>query len=408
VLFGGGSINALGITRNLGKNRVKVYYVDEEKNEAMFSRYCVRSFTIPGIQEDMRALGKLRNFLVNFNKEISSSAVIFPGSDLYCLALSSLKDEIVKEFHFALPSEEIVETLVNKKKFYQSLDKHMIPHPTTYFPECFDDVKRISKNVDYPVYVRPSISQIFTKRFHEKGFIAKSEKELIRYCALAARSRIDFMIQEIIPGPAMNLFGVCGYFNKNARPMGLFAYRRIREWPHKFGTNSLIESVSISDVSLISELAVNYLRSIGYHGLMEAEFKKDPRDGNFKFLEVNARSWWQNSFPTKCGINLVLMAYLDMIGGEIRNQEKYKVGVKWIYFLNDLRSVLKMLRNREITIQNWFCSLRMINDYAYFSADDPLPSMLSPFFHLVRARGTVRRHATCMHERNRIIYRRTF
>jgi D-aspartate ligase len=368
---------------------VKVYYVDEEKNEAVFSKYCERSFTIPTIQRDSE---KLKNFLTKFKKETSSSAVIFSGSDIFCLNLSSLKDEIVNDFHFVLPSKEIVETLVNKKKFYQSLDKYMIPHPITYFPKCLDDVEKISKHVDYPVYVRPAISQIFAKRFRKKGFIAGSEEELIRCCTLAVNSRIDFVIQEIIPGPAMNLFGVCGYFSKNAGPMGLFAYRRLREWPHKFGTNSLIESVSISDVSSIKDLAVNYLCSIGYYGLMEAEFKKDPRDGDFKFLEVNARSWWQNSFPTKCGINLVLMAYLDSIGREIHHQEKYKVGVKWMYFLNDLRSVIKMLKNREITILKWFSSLHMIDDCAYYSADDPLPWMLSPFFHLSRARISLPYH----------------
>jgi D-aspartate ligase len=383
ILFGGGPINALGVTRNLGRNGVKVYYVEEENNEAAFSRYCEKSFIIPRVQGDRR---KLRNFLAKFEKETSSSAVVFSGSDIFCLNLSSLKDEVVDNFHFVLPSKEIVETLVNKKKFYQSLDKDKIPHPITYFPRCLDDVEKISKNIDYPIYVRPSISQIFVERFRKKGFVVGSEEELIRCCALAARSKIDFMIQEIIPGPAMNLFGGCGYYNKNGGPMGLFAYRRLREWPHNFGTNSLIESVPISDMSAIRDLAVNYLCNIGYYGLMEAEFKKDPRDGDFKFLEVNARSWWQNSFPTKCGINLVLMAYLDTIGAEIRHQEKYKVGVKWIYFLNDLRSAIKMLKNREITIQQWFSSLRMINDRAYFSSDDPLPSMLSPFFHLARIR----------------------
>ena len=379
ILFGGGSINALGVTRNLGRNGVKVYYVEEEKNEAVFSKYCERSFTISRIQGDR---GRLRNFLAKFKKEISSSAVIFSGSDIFCLNLSSLKGEISNDFRFVLPSKEIVETLVNKKKFYQSLDKHMIPHPITYFPESFDDVEKISKNVDYPVYVRPAISQIFAKRFRKKGFIAGSEEELIRYCALVERYNIDFMIQEIIPGPAMNLFGICGYFNKNADPLGLFAYRRLREWPHKFGTNSLMESVSISDISGLKDLTVNYLHGIGYYGLMEAEFKKDLRDGDFKFLEVNARSWWQNSFPTKCGINLVLMAYLDAISDEPDYEEDYKAGVKWIHFLNDLRSVMEMLRNKEITILEWLSSLRMISDWAYFSTDDSLPWMLHPMFTL--------------------------
>jgi len=395
LVFGGDAINALGVTRNLGRNRVKVYYVEEGKNEAVFSRYCERAFIIPRIQGDSR---RLRNFLVKFKKEIGSSAVVFSGSDIFCLNLSSLKDEIVDNFHFVLPSKEIVETLVNKKKFYQSLDKQRIPHPITHFPKCFDDVEEISKNVDYPVYVRPSISQIFTRRFHKKGFIARTEKELMKYCALAVSYNIDFMIQEIIPGSATNLFGLCGYFTKNANPLGLFAYRRLREWPHKFGTNSLIESVPISDMSRLKDLTVNYLHSIGYYGLMEAEFKKDLRNGDFKFLEVNARSWWQNSFPTRCGINLVLMAYLDAIGDEPDYEEDYEVGAKWMYFFNDLRSVIKMLRNGEITALEWLSSFHMINDWAYFSADDPLPWILSPLFSLRKLTETIvaRVHETVM------------
>lgn len=386
IVFGGGAINALGVTRNLGRNGVDVYYVAEEKDEAMFSRYCKRAFIDPKIQEDR---GRQRNFLVKFEEEISPSAVVFSGSDIFCLNLSSLKDEVGDNYHFLLPSKKIVETLVNKKKFYQSLDEQKIPHPTTYFPESFDDIKKISRNVDYPVYVRPSISQSFAKKFHRKGFVARSEEELKRHCALAVRYNIDFMIQDIIPGPAMNLFGICGYFNKNAEPLGLFAYRRLREWPHKFGTNSLMESVSISDVSRLKDLTVNYLHSIGYYGLMEAEFKKDPRDGDFKFLEVNARSWWQNSFPTKCGINLVLMAYLDAIDGETDYEQNYKSGVKWIYFLNDLRSVIGMLKNKEITVLEWLSSLHMINDWAYFSTDDSLPWILHPIFSLRKLTETI-------------------
>ena len=389
VLFGGDAINALGVTRNLGRNGVDVYHVAEEKNEAVFSKYCKRSFIIPKIQEDK---GRLRKFLAKFEKEISDSAVIFPGSDIFCINLSSLKNEIGDNFHFVLAKKEIVETLVNKKKFYQSLQKRMIPHPITYFPESFDDVKKISKNVDYPAYVRPSISQVFTKIFHKKGFVARSKEELIRQYKLASKYCIDVMIQEIIPGPAVNIFCINAYFNKNSSPRGFFAYRRLREWPHRFGNGSLIESVPISEVSSIKKMCVNYLQSLRYNGIMDAEFKKDSQDNHFKLLEINARSWWQNSFPTKCGINLVLMAYLDAIGDEIDYEENYEIGLKWIYFLNDLRSVIEMLRNKEITILEWLSSLHMINDWAYFSVDDPLPWILSPLFSLRKlTRRTVSR-----------------
>ena len=379
ILLGGGPINGLGVVRNLGKNGVDVYYVTEQKDETIFSKYCKRYFVVPHIEHDKEVL---RSFLARIERETDSYPVIFPGSDMFCLNLSQLKGELSDNCYALLPRKEVVETLVNKKTFYQSLAKKKIPHPMTYIPESLDDTRRIGKKVNYPVYVRPSISQIFNQKFHKKGFVARSQEELTRYYMLASKCDIDVMIQEIIPGPAVNMFCINGYFDKNGNPRGFFAYRRLREWPHRFGNGSLIESVPISDVSSIKEITANYLHSLGYHGIMDAEFKKDPRDDNFKFLEVNARTWWQNSFPTKCGINLVFMAYLDAIDHNVDYVENYEVGVKWMYFLNDLRSSIKMLKNGEMTVREWLSSLHRIKDWAHFSADDPMPWMVSPLFDL--------------------------
>jgi predicted ATP-grasp superfamily ATP-dependent carboligase len=111
---------------------------------------------------------------------------------------------------------------------------------------------------------------------------------------------------------------------------------------------------------------------------MEAEFKRDTQDGIFKLLEINARSWWQNSFPTKCGINIAFVSYLDAIGKEIKYNEDYETGIKWIHFLNDLLSSIKTSNN--MTIKEWASSLHKVKDWAYFSADDPLPWMINPLF----------------------------
>jgi predicted ATP-grasp superfamily ATP-dependent carboligase len=374
ILFGGDSINALGVLRNLGRNGVAVYYVADQKDEAVFSRYCKRSFVIPNIERDRKIL---MTFLTNFEKKIGSSAVIFSGSDMFCLGLSSLENEMSRGYHVLLPKSDVVETLVNKRKFYQSLAEHDIPHPVTYFPESIDDIEAISKEAGYPVYVRPSISQVFSEIFRKKGFVARSREELLKYFTLATRYKIDVLVQEIVPGPATNMFGINGYFDKNGDPRGLFAYRRLREWPRGFGNGSLIESIPVCSLSSIKTSAVEYLHNLRYHGLMDAEFKRDSRDGQFKFLEVNARSWWQNSFPTKCGINLVFAAYLDALGEELDYDEDYVAGLRWSYFLNDTRSVIPMLKTGEITVGAWLSSLRMVDDWAYFSIDDLIPWILN-------------------------------
>ena len=108
---------------------------------------------------------------------------------------------------------------------------------------------------------------------------------------------------------------------------------------------------------------------------MEAEFKKDPRDDFFKLLEINARSWRQNSLPTKCGINIALIAYLDSIGKEIHYTEDYKAGTKWLYFRNDLRSCIKT--SGDMTMKDWLVSLNGVRDWPFFAVDDLKPWIIS-------------------------------
>lgn len=380
ILFGPDSINGLGLARNLGKNGVKVYCVARQKNEIAFSRYCKRFFVVPSVEGNKEVL---RAFLSRIGRELQYAAVLFPGSDLFCISLSRLKDEVSSELsgkYIFFGSTEAVETLVNKKKFYQSLDNYNVPYPITYFPKTYQDIENISKQVEYPTYIRPSISQIFGGRFQKKGFVARSQDELIECYMLASRYNIEVMIQEIIPGPATNMFGINGYFNKMSEPQAFFAYRRVREWPHGFGNSSLMESVPISDVLCMKEIIENYLRKLKYHGIFDAEFKRDQRDASFKLLEINARSWWQNSFPTKCGINLILMAYLDAIGKRIDYTDTYRIGVKWLFLLNDLLSSMKMIDEKQMSIREWLSSFKKIKDYAFFSADDPFPGIVSPLF----------------------------
>jgi len=374
IVFGGG-INGLGVVRNIGRNGVDVYCVVDKIDAAIYSKYCKKYFIIPYIQEDKDILS---SFLNKLEKKLTDHALLFSTTDLFSLHLSDLKNELEGNYHVLLPDAEVVRTLVDKREFYQSLSKHKIPYPTTYFPKSSEDVKEISKQIKYPIFVRPSISQIFFRAFHKKGFLVNSAKDLMNYYLLASKFKIDTIIQEVISGSAKNLYGIAGYFTRKSLPKALFAYRRLREWPPLFGTNSLMESISISDVISIKETTTNYLRCLGYHGIMESEFKMDPQDGVFKFLEINARSWWQNSLPTKCGINIVFVAYLDAIGEEIEYTEDYETGIKWMYFLNDLRSLIKTCNGMKI--KDWIISLHDVKDWAFFEVDDLLPWGLNNLF----------------------------
>ena len=381
LLFSSSAVTSLAFARSLARKGVDIYLITESRNEATYSKYFKQNFIIPDIETDSK---KQIDFLLRFQKDHPFS-VIFPGSDNFCLSLSAVEEKMDsgtrERFHFVMPKKRIAETLLNKRRFYQSLSGQGISYPHTYFPESIEDVKRIGHEVGYPVFVKPSFSQTFGKVFHMKGFVAKSKEELTQYWKLAGRHKMDVFLQEIILGSDNEIFGVNAYFDRKHSPRGLFAYRRIRAWPHGFAVGCLVESIPLSSMPRVKAV-VDYLSNLGFHGLADAEFKRDPRDGQLKFLEVNPRLWVQSSLPAKCGINLDLMAYLDAIGVQKTSAGSYKSGAKWINPLYDLRSVMQSLRDRELPFSRLSCSLRGVRDFAFSPVDDLLSGILNPLFSL--------------------------
>jgi len=370
----GGGVNALGVIRNLGRNGVDVYCVVDKKDEAVYSKYCKGYFVFPGIEQSKE---KSRAFLTEFKRQLNCEAVVFPTSDLSVLNVARLLNK--RGGYLAVLSDlEILETMIEKKKFYQSLTARNVPHPVTIFPDL-EDTKNLEKKISFPVFLKPSISQTFNKKFGRKGFVANSERELYKYLRLMKEQKIDVMIQEIVRGTAENHYFIDGYFNKHSKPVALFARQRLRMWPLWFGNSTACVSVPISEVADMKDTIIKYLADIGFRGIFSAEFKRDPRDNVGKLLEVNARSWWYNSFPSACGVNIILTAYLEAIGMDVETIEDYETGIHLIYFLQDLKSSVAMITQKQLSFREWLTPLVRKKNMTIFARDDLIPFAMNIF-----------------------------
>jgi D-aspartate ligase len=374
IVLGGGGTTGLGAIRSLGRAGIVVYYMDEKKTEAAYSKYCKKSFVSP---ESCRSEEALKKALSELQREIGHTGVLFPAADSYALALSDLIDRL-NGYSVPAPGREIIEILINKRKFYQSLTKMNVPHPITYFPKNLEDVKEIERQVSYPVFLKPSISHMFSERFRRKGFVVESETELLKHWKAINKAGLDVMIHEIIPGPPTNHIFVDGYIDRLWNPKALFARRRVRMWPTAFGNSTLCISIPISQISSLKRRLFYYLKSIKYHGIFSAEFKKDQRDGTFKLLEINSRtSAWFNTLSAKCGINIMLIAYLDAIGRDAKYLEDYEAGIKWVSLRDDLRSAIKMMLSGDLSSREWLSSLSGEKDYLSYARDDLRPFVMN-------------------------------
>ena len=374
IVLGGGATTGLGAIRSLGRAGVAVYYLDDKKSEAIYSRYCKKYFISPKISHNKEELTRI---LSKLQHQIGDTAVLFPAADSYALNLSDLTDEL-SDYYLPAPRKEVIEILINKKRFYQSLKKEKIPHPITHFPENLEDARKMSRHISYPVFIKPSISHSFQQRFRRKGFVANSKGELARYLAFMKKVGVDVMIQEIVPGSPTNHVFLDGYLNRSLNPKALFARRRLRMWPLAFGNSSLCVSIPISEIAHLKERLFRYLKSIDYHGIFSAEFKEDQRNGDFKLLEINSRtSAWFSTLSAKCGVNLMLIAYLDAIGKDMKYSEDYEAGVKWVFLRDDFRSSMRMLISGNLKVREWMSSLLGKKDFLSYARDDFRPFLMS-------------------------------
>ncbi|MCW3975846.1 MAG: hypothetical protein NWE86_06360 [Candidatus Bathyarchaeota archaeon] len=376
-----GDITSLGLGWLFARRGIDVYLAMEQNNKfntAKFSSYFKKVYNIPGIGYNREVV---KRFLKNFC--LSNRAVVYPFTDSNTLILSEIKDELPDNYYYVVGDKEAVETLVKKDKFYQTLQHSRINYPLTYFPKDQDSIQQIGAMVSYPVFVKPSISQLFLKILSEKktseesyfrkkfnhGFVAYSKKELTKYYQFSTRHGMKVMVQELIPGPPSSSYQLEGYYNSYYDPDIIFARQRLRIEPLDFGDAVLSISIPIKKLTEEKKVINEFIKSIGYKGLMSAEFKKDPRDGKMKILEINTRPWLNCWLSSVCRSDIIFYSYLDAIGEKTKNIEEYEIGVKSIILPSDLLASAKMLKAGNLSFQDWIRSYLGKKCVNYFSRD---------------------------------------
>ena len=363
----------LGAVRNLGRMGVPCVVLDVKKNQAAFFSKYAKGFVCPHPKYDEKSY---IDFLMSLGEKLSEKGILIPTGDTETLALLRHRSRLESYYHFTMDSYEKVNLFLNKKLFYQYLEKQHIPYPKTFFPQDEHDVQTASRELSYPCILKPVYPTYFRFDFDRKAFIASSPQQVLSLFAKINAKHHEVMLQEIIPGKAESMFGFNAYYDHSSTPHGMFCYQRIREWPLGFGNGCYIQHV---EEPTLEHLTTSLIQKIGFYGIVDAEFKHDSRDGLLKFIEVNPRVWMQNSFPSRYGCNLPYMAYRDAVKKSIPKDPvpRQNPSIRWVYFLEDIQSVRAQMQKKSIPFRTILPAYNLSNEFALFAWDDPLP-----FFHL--------------------------
>ena len=368
VVITGGDFQALGVLRTFAKKGIPVIMLDSDHCIGKYSRFKKKFFRSPRPSDDQSYV----DFLIGLAKRERIDRdrwVIFPNSDETVYVLSKHKNILEEFYRVTTPDWEVIQNVHIKKNTYQLAEEHGIPIPTTYCPETLEELVELGLN--YPVVVKPSIRDNFYSKVKSKAYRVNSKEELVKtyeyVCSIIDPSEV--LVQEYIPGGPKHLYSFCPFFKEGQVVTSIMA-RRARQHPMDFGHASTF--AELVDIPEIRSIAERFLGLIGYYGFAEVEFMRDPRDGDYKLIEVNPRVWGWHTIAIASGLDLPYLLYQDMIGEQMDVRPPMK-DMKWVRLATDIPTVLCEIIKGHLTIGDYLKSMKGKKEFAVFSLNDPLP-----------------------------------
>lgn len=365
----GGDYQGLGIVRSLGERGIPVCVVDDEQSISRFSKYCTYFVKLPNLRDGdvtVDSLLELGDRLKLFGW------VLYPTRDEHVAAFSRRRSQLTEVYRVPTPKWQSVEWAWDKRNTYRLAEELGIPIPRTYYCDQVEQLAQLN-SVAPPFAIKPAIKEHFIYATKAKAWCARNHSELSSMFEAASKlvGRGEAMIQEVIPGGGAQQISYCAFF-RDGEAVGKMVACRRRQHPLQFGrASTYVETI---DAPEVEELSERFLRSINYYGLVEVEYKLDPRDSQYKLLDVNARTWGYHSLGRRVGVDFSYMLYADQLGIPIRSS-KAEAGWSWVRMMTDLPAALMAIRGRDQSLLGYLQSIKNCNAEAVFSTTDPMPGL---------------------------------
>jgi D-aspartate ligase len=332
-----GWVNGLAAIRSLGRAGIRVLAVDHRQSALGFrSRYGERFLSPDPFVDERR--------FVNFIRALGE-VVVFPTHDDSLNAVARYADDLQVLTPF--PAWDVLERVQSKRVQLEQAQAAGVDIPAPDPPT-------------FPVIVKPDRPIEFKRRYRRQAFRCENTAELED--ALAKTEEFGPIVQEFVPGGDDTLYTVGSYLTRDGRALGIFCGRKLRQTPPGIGTCRVGEAVWEQEAV---DAALRLLKAFEFHGLSQVEFKRDPRDGRFKLMEINPRLWQWHGLAAACGIDLPRLAYADLVGETPPEVHMNGNGKRW---------AITLLPGERPAPQ------RLPYVDAVFAADDPKPALV----HLAR------------------------
>lgn len=250
--------------------------------------------------------------------------LVLGSADHAVLALVRVRDQLGADVVVPYADEQLMDQVTSKAGFSRLCAELDIPHPRTRVVRVGTDPHDLGDEVTFPAVVKASSSA----EFHAVEFDGKRK---VAYAADAAElaGMLDRMaaagftgevvVQERIPGGDEDMAAVNAFCGPSGGVrFALFGRVLLEEaTPNGLG-NSVAQITASADAHESGLEAIGHaqrlLEHVGWSGFANLDLKRDPRDGRYRFFELNPRVGRSGYAVTAAGYNVATMyadAYLE-------------------------------------------------------------------------------------------------
>ena len=214
----------------------------------------------------------------------------------------------------------------DKARTMKAADGLGVPVPKTYYPEEVGIAEVSSAVLDYPVVLKPCISNGARGICYPRN---ASELAAAYECTRAEYG--PCIVQEFIPHQGMQ-YKAEVLLDSQQRVLAGGVYDKPRFYPPSGGSSTLNSTVDRPDILAV---AVRFLRGIGWYGMGDCDFIVDPRDDTPKLMEVNPRFTRSIKLLVCAGLDFPYSLYRMALGLPVEPQTDYAKGLYLRYLLSD-------------------------------------------------------------------------
>ncbi len=315
-----------------------------------------------------------------------SKPYLLPTNDHYIEFLLDHYPDLATHCRMAQGYAGAARRFLDKQQFSEQCRDAGMPTPGTWSADDGDALLALAHTPTYPCILKPTLIHRAKSAMRGRKVIVLESAQAL--AALARQLPGDcggWLLQEIVPGAESEIALVAGYAGNE--PLE-FTARKLRQYPPGFGSAATAISTPLPE---LAQRTREFVHASGYRGMYGAEYKLDPRDGQYKLIEINPRPtlWFQLS--NSAGVHLASHAWGQETRGGEPAYSRQMDDVVWRYWLKDSVSsgYYRWRGNGGVFPAPDMGAARQpwAHCWAVYRRDDPLPALLEWTIYLRKALG---------------------